>query len=79
MAVSKATTSSDFLTESRTAEPAAATDVEKVSKLTDPAAVADVNAPKYVDVKSPTGAVTSVPEGSVQSLLDSGYSKPSSK
>ena len=47
----------------------------KVSDLTAKEAVAEVKAPKSVKVKSPTGAVTEVPEGIVDDLLDSGYSK----
>lgn len=47
----------------------------KVSDLTQPETVADVEAPKTVKVKSPLGAVTEVPEGIVDALLDSGYSK----
>lgn len=47
----------------------------KVADLTADENVAEVDAPKTVKVKSPTGAVTEVPEGIVDSLLDSGYSK----
>lgn len=47
----------------------------KVSDLTAPEAVATVDAPKAVKVKSPAGAVTEVPEDIVDALLDSGYSK----
>lgn len=49
--------------------------IAKVSDLTDPAVVVDSEQPKAVKVKSPTGHVTEVPEGIVQALLDSGYSK----
>lgn len=49
--------------------------IAKVSDLTDEAVVADVEPTKTVKVKSPTGAVTEVPEGIVDALLDSGYSK----
>lgn len=47
----------------------------KVSDLTQPETVAEVESPKTVKVKSPLGQVTEVPEGIVAALLDSGYSK----
>lgn len=47
----------------------------KVSDLSAPETAADVEAPKTVKVKSPLGAVTEVPEGIVDALLESGYSK----
>lgn len=47
----------------------------KVSDLTGPEMVADVETPKTVKVQSPLGHVTEVPEGIVGSLLESGYSK----
>lgn len=47
----------------------------KVSDLTAPEVVAEAETPKTVKVKSPLGAVTEVPEGIVEALLDSGYSK----
>lgn len=47
----------------------------KVSDLTDPAVVVKSDPTTTVKVKSPTGAVTEVPEGIVSALLDSGYSK----
>ncbi len=47
----------------------------KVSDLTQPETVADVETPKTVKVKSPLGHVSEVPEGIVAVLLDSGYSK----
>jgi hypothetical protein len=72
MAVKNATTTKDLRNEQQVANDNQA---EKVSELTDPAMVADVEQPKTVKVTSPTGAVTEVPEGIVQSLLDSGYSK----
>ena len=37
--------------------------------------VAKVDTVKYVKLKSPFGSVTSVPEGIVDVLLESGYSK----
>lgn len=47
----------------------------KVSDLTQPETVAEVEAPKTVKVKSPFGHVSEVPEGILDALLDSGYSK----
>lgn len=47
----------------------------KVSDLTDQSVVANVDAPKTVKVKSPSGAVTEVPADIVDALIDSGYSK----
>ena len=47
----------------------------KVSDLTAPEMVAEVETPKTVKVKSPAGAVTEVPEGIAGVLLESGYSK----
>ena len=47
----------------------------KVSDLTQPETVAEVESPKTVKVKSPLGHVSEVPEGIVAALLDSGYSK----
>lgn len=47
----------------------------KVSDLTQPETVAEVESPNTVKVKSPLGAVTEVPEGIVEALLASGYSK----
>lgn len=49
--------------------------LEKVFKLSDVSMLAEVQEPKYVRLASPTGAVTEVPEGIAQALLDSGYSK----
>jgi hypothetical protein len=72
MAAKKATTTDDLRNEQQVANDDQA---GKVTELTDPAMVADVDAPKTVKVKSPTGAVTEVPEGIVDALLDSGYSK----
>lgn len=47
----------------------------KVSDLTQPETVAEVETPKTVKVTSPLGHVTEVPEGIVDALVDSGYSK----
>ena len=47
----------------------------KVSDLTAEENLAEVESPKTVKVKSPLGAVTEVPEGIVDALLESGYSK----
>lgn len=49
--------------------------IAKVSDLTDEAVVVKPDAVKTVKVKSPTGAVTEVPESIADALLDSGYSK----
>ena len=38
-------------------------------------AKAEASAPGYVRMTAPNGAVTDVPEGIVQSLVDSGYRK----
>lgn len=49
--------------------------VAGIEEHTDPDTNADVDAPKTVKVKSPSGAVTEVPESILDALLDSGYSK----
>jgi hypothetical protein len=72
MAAKKATTTDDLRNEQQIANDDQAA---KVTELTDPGMVADVDAPKTVKVKSLTGAVTEVPQGIVDALLDSGYSK----
>ena len=75
MAVKKATTTEDLTADAKDVSPSLDDRVAQVEELTDPAMVADVDSPKYVKVKSPSGAVTEVPEGIVDALLDSGYSK----
>lgn len=47
----------------------------KVSDLTQPETVAEVESPKTVKVKSPLGHVSEVPESILDALLSSGYSK----
>lgn len=75
MAVKKATTTDDLTAEATDLSPTHEDRVAQISDLTDPAMVADVQEVKSVKVKSPFGAVTEVPEGIVDALLDSGYSK----
>lgn len=80
MAVSKATTTSDLTAEDLTAKaqdtlPTREQMVQRVVEHSDPNMVAKVDAPKTVKVTSPAGTVTEVPEGIVDALLDSGYSK----
>jgi hypothetical protein len=72
MAIKKATTTDDLRNEQQVAND---DQLEAVSELTDPATNAEVEQPKTVKVTSPTGSVTEVPEGIVEALLDSGYSK----
>lgn len=73
MAIKKATTTDDVKQNEQ--QVANADQLAQVSELTDPATTAEVEQPKTVKVTSPTGAVTEVPEGIVEALLDSGYSK----
>lgn len=72
MAVKKPTTTDDLRNEQQVAND---DQLEQVSELTDSAVVAKADGPKTVKVKSPTGAVTEVPESLVDDLLSSGYSK----
>jgi hypothetical protein len=46
-----------------------------VADLSDQSVLVDAKSPKTVKVTSPLGQVTEVPEGIVDALLDSGYSK----
>lgn len=55
-------------------KPTKTDDVAEVDNGAAPV-VPEVVAPKMVKLKSPTGAVTEVPEGIVDALLDSGYKK----
>lgn len=76
----KVTTTSDLTAEDLTAKaentlPTREQMVERITEHTDPDVLADVEQPKTVKVKSPSGDVTEVPEGIVDALLDSGYSK----
>lgn len=72
MATKKATTTEDLRSEQQVAND---DQLEAVADLTDESVLADVEEPKTVKVKSPTGAVTEVPETILDALLDSGYSK----
>lgn len=73
MAIKKATTTDDIKQNEQ--QVANAEQAEAVSELTDPSMLAEPERVKTVRVKSPLGAVTEVPEGIVDALLDSGYSK----
>lgn len=80
MAVSKATTTKDLTSEDLTAQavdPQPTRDqlVDRIVEHSDPDMVADVKAPKTVKVTSPAGTTTEVPEGLVEVLQASGYSK----
>lgn len=71
MAVKKATTKADLTGP----EPASVQDrVDAIAELSTPDMLVDVKAPKSVKVKSPTGAVTEVPEDIKDALVESGYS-----
>ena len=70
MAVKKATTTADLTGP----EPASVQDrVDAIAELSTPDMLTDVKSPKTYKVKSPTGAVTEVPEGIKDVLLESGY------
>lgn len=80
MAVKKATTTSDLTTEDLTAsavDPSPTRDdlVAGVEESTSKDMLAKVDEPKTVKVKSPAGSVVEVPEGIVDALIESGYSK----
>ena len=75
MAVKKATTTEDLTKSAESPAPTLSERVAQVEELSDPAMVAEVEAPKTVKVKSPFGAVTEVPESIVDALLESGYTK----
>ena len=75
MAVKKATTTDDLTASAESASPSQEELVAQVEENTSPEALAKVDSVKYVKVKSPFGAVTEVPEGIVDALLESGYSK----
>jgi len=75
MAVKKATTTEDLTASAESPTPSLDEQVARVEEHTSPDMVAKVDSVKYVKVKSPSGAVTEVPEGIVDALLDSGYSK----
>ena len=75
MAVKKATTTEDLTASAESVTPTLEDRVEQVTELTDSAVVAKVEDVDYVKVKSPTGAVTTVPASIADALLESGYSK----
>jgi len=89
MAVKKATTTDDLAKSDDPTPPSLEEQVARVGEVTDAGVVAVVDPeptspeeahegtaiPKMVKLKSPTGAVTEVPEGIVAALLDSGYKK----
>jgi hypothetical protein len=75
MAVKKATTTDDLTASAESLSPTPEELVSRVEEHTAPEMVADVETVKTVKVKSPHGAVTEVPEGIVEALLESGYSK----
>ena len=75
MATSKATTTDDLTASAESASPTREDLVAGIVENTSKDVIAKVDAPKTVKVKSPLGAVTEVPEGIVDALTDSGYSK----
>jgi hypothetical protein len=75
VATKKATTTDDLTASAESASPTPEERVASVEELTDPSVVAKVEQPKTVKVKSPLGQTTEVPEGIVDALLDSGFSK----
>lgn len=75
MAIKKATNTEDLTKSAESPAPTLSERVAQVEELTDPAMVAEVEAPKTVKVKSPFGAVTEVPESIVDALIESGYTK----
>lgn len=75
MAIKKATTTDDLTKSSESASPSPEALVARVEEHSAPDMVAKVDGVKYVKVKSPAGSVSEVPEGIVDALLESGYSK----
>jgi hypothetical protein len=75
MAIKKATTTDDLTQSAESASPSPEDLVARVEEHTAPEMVAKVDSVKYVRVKSPVGSVSEVPEGIVEALLESGYSK----
>jgi hypothetical protein len=80
MAKSTVTKTDDLTAEDLTAKaedtlPTREQMVARIEEATDPNVVAKVDAPKTVKVTSPAGTTTEVPEGIVDALLESGYSK----
>jgi len=75
MAIKKATTTDDLTASAESVSPKPEELVARVEEHTAPDMLAKVDSVKYVKVKSPAGGVTEVPEGIVEALLASGYSK----
>lgn len=75
MAIKKATTTDDLTKSAESASPSPEALVARVEEHTSSEMVAKVDGVKYVKVKSPAGSVSEVPEGIVDALLESGYSK----
>lgn len=75
MATKKATTTDDLTASAESASPTREDLVAGIEENTAPEAIAKVDTVKTVKVTSPSGAVTEVPEGIVDALTDSGYSK----
>jgi hypothetical protein len=75
MAKSTVTKTDDLTASAEDTLPTREQMVAQVEEATDPNMVAKVDAPKTVKVTSPVGTTTEVPEGIVDALLESGYSK----
>ena len=75
MATKKATSTDDLTGSAESASPTYDDLVAGIEENTASDAVAKVDTVKTVNVTSPTGAVTEVPQGIVDTLTDSGYSK----
>jgi len=75
MAVNKATTTDDLTKSAQDASPSSEELVARVGEHTSPDMLAKVGSVKYVKVKSPLGYTSEVPEGILEALLESGYSK----
>ncbi|GAB3776761.1 hypothetical protein FB382_004401 [Nocardioides ginsengisegetis] len=75
MPIKKATTTEDLTASAEATDPTPQELVDRVEEHTAPEVVARVDDVQYVKVKSPTGDVTTVPEGILDALLESGYSK----
>ena len=71
MAIRKATTTSDFVEESK-AEEAPVEAPKETETVTDEVAV---SASGYTELVGPGGQVSTVPDSILQTLLDSGYTK----
>ena len=75
MAIKKATTTEDLTASAEDLTPTHEDRVASIEENTSPEVLADVQGPKMHKVKSPLGDVTEVPEGILDALLESGYSK----